>query len=252
MKNYKREGKRYCCPTCSRPIVVTPAPTTAATTTTETSTVKTAFTTPLPLLVSSSTAVPVAPIAAYQPDTVDTKAHFNNFAPYGALKHLVDSSTEADSTESAIPDHDDHESADDDQSNQDAEPEAESQNADEDQSMLPQYAHEEVADDEVPAAVQAIKEPSSTSVEQRLKQITEEVEKQNHSDNDSDIGQQSFFSLSDLIKTLRPSDRKVIPQIDSDYSNTMRVLGETASIAGGAEGRQMKGVEISTAPRAHH
>lgn len=210
---------------------------------------------------ATSTAVPVAPIAAAAAQPVaasDAGSHVDEepHVPYGALKHLVDSSTEADATEAAIPEHDDeHASEDADQSNPDAEPEANEseshQTNDEDQSMLPQYAHEEVAEDDVPAAVQSIKE-SSTSVEQRLKQISEEVEKQNHSDNDGDIGQQSFFSLSDLIKTLRPSDRKVSPQIDSDYSNTMRVLGETASVAGAAEGRQMKGVEISTAPRAHH
>lgn len=64
-------------------------------------------------------------------------------------------------------------------------------------------------------------------LEKRLKQISEEVEKLNNMDtNERDIGRQSFFSLSDLIKTLRPNDKK-IPQIDSDYSNTMRVLGET-------------------------
>jgi hypothetical protein len=47
--------------------------------------------------------------------------------------------------------------------------------------------------------------------------------------NTRDIGRQSFFSLSDLIKTLNPNDSKrVQPQIDSSYSNTMRVLGENS------------------------
>lgn len=77
----------------------------------------------------------------------------------------------------------------------------------------------------------------TTSVEQRLKKISEEIEKYSSGssvDTDGDnLGRQSFFSLSDLIKTLRPSDKK-IPQIDSDYSNTMRVLGETTSIVGGS------------------
>ncbi|XP_055706130.1 uncharacterized protein LOC129803526 isoform X1 [Phlebotomus papatasi] len=76
------------------------------------------------------------------------------------------------------------------------------------------------------------KQPKSdtiTPVEQRLKQITEEIEKFSNSDVDSDIGRQSFFSLSDLIKNLRPNDKKT-PQIDSDYSNTMRVLGDTKSL----------------------
>ncbi|XP_055693182.1 uncharacterized protein LOC129795729 [Lutzomyia longipalpis] len=68
-----------------------------------------------------------------------------------------------------------------------------------------------------------------TPVEQRLKQITEEIEKFSNADVDSEIGRQSFFSLSDLIKNLRPNDKKT-PQIDSDYSNTMRVLGDTKSL----------------------
>ncbi|XP_059608095.1 uncharacterized protein LOC132255938 [Phlebotomus argentipes] len=68
-----------------------------------------------------------------------------------------------------------------------------------------------------------------TPVEQRLKQITEEIEKFSNTDVDSEIGRQSFFSLSDLIKNLRPNDKKT-PQIDSDYSNTMRVLGDTKSL----------------------
>lgn len=250
----------------SRPIVITPT-TTVAPTTTESVTAKAVFTTPLPLLVASSTAVPVAPIAAAQPAASDANTHSEaedeHHVPYGALKHLVDSSTEADTTEAVEEEHhqDNDESTNDDaadhaeEDSNNAESDSsnsEALNHDEDQSMLPQYAHEEVVEDDVPESVQSIKEPSSTSVEQRLKEISEEVEKQNHSDTEADIGRQSFFSLSDLIKTLRPSDRKVIPQIDSDYSNTMRVLGETASMGGAAEGRQMKGVEISTAPRAVH
>ena len=68
-------------------------------------------------------------------------------------------------------------------------------------------------------------------VEQKLRQITEEIEKYSNSDKVDEInGRQSFFSLSDLIKTLRPNDKKVAPQIDSDYSNTMRVLGETKAV----------------------
>lgn len=75
---------------------------------------------------------------------------------------------------------------------------------------------------------------TTTTVEQRLKQISEEIEKfSSNTDTESEIGRQSFFSLSDLIKTLRPNDKK-IPQIDSDYSNTMRVLGETTSLDDGS------------------
>ena len=68
-------------------------------------------------------------------------------------------------------------------------------------------------------------------VEQKLRQITEEIEKYSNSDKvDDNNDRQSFFSLSDLIKTLRPNDKKVAPQIDSDYSNTMRVLGEPKAV----------------------
>lgn len=63
-------------------------------------------------------------------------------------------------------------------------------------------------------------------VEQKLKQITREIEEMSHSDRDVDNGRQSFLSLSDLIKNIRPAE-KVVPQIDSSYANTMRVLGET-------------------------
>lgn len=67
-------------------------------------------------------------------------------------------------------------------------------------------------------------------VEQKLRQITEEIEKYSNKVVDkvdlTEDDRQSFFSLSDLIKTLRPDDKEKAPQIDSDYSNTMRVLGE--------------------------
>lgn len=91
----------------------------------------------------------------------------------------------------------------------------------------------------------------TTSVEQRLRKISEEIEKYSTSDNESDLGRQSFFSLSDLIKTLRPTDKKVIPQIDSDYSNTMRVLGETASIVGVDEGRKVRDGDLTQTNRGH-
>lgn len=82
-------------------------------------------------------------------------------------------------------------------------------------------------------------------LEKRLKQISEEVEKLNHQNNNKNdemtvIGGQSYQSLSDLLKTLRPNDKKVSSthqaQIDSDYSNTMRVLGD--------DGRNFKNSDI--------
>lgn len=88
-------------------------------------------------------------------------------------------------------------------------------------------------------------EEHTTSVEQRLKQITAEIEKFSNSDSESEIGRQSFFSLSDLIKTLKPNDKKT-PQIDSDYSNTMRVLGETTSVVGNEDAaRNIRDSEIT-------
>ena len=77
--------------------------------------------------------------------------------------------------------------------------------------------HQDTSEEEIP-------------VEQKLRQITEEIEKYSNKVVDkvdlTEDDRQSFFSLSDLIKTLRPDDKEKAPQIDSDYSNTMRVLGE--------------------------
>lgn len=73
---------------------------------------------------------------------------------------------------------------------------------------------------------------ATASVEQRLKQITEEVGKiaaEAAQPAAPEVGRQSFMSLSDLIRNLRPND-KANPQIDSDYSNTMRVLGEPGAV----------------------
>lgn len=90
----------------------------------------------------------------------------------------------------------------------------------------------------------------TTSVEHRLKKISEEIEKYSNNDNQDIHGRQSFFSLSDLIKTLRPSDKKIIPQIDSDYSNTMHVLGETAKVVGGDDARKIKTIDLRQTNRA--
>lgn len=89
----------------------------------------------------------------------------------------------------------------------------------------------------------------TTSVEHRLRKISEEIEK--YSNSDSEIqGRQSFFSLADLIKNLQPGqDKKIIPQIDSDYSNTMH-LGEKGSIVGGEEARKLKTIDLRQTNRA--
>lgn len=87
------------------------------------------------------------------------------------------------------------------------------------------------------------------SVEVRLKQISQEVEKQAHNENRhipslssdlEDVGHQSFLSLTDLIRTLRPNDKQIIPQIDSDYSNAMRVLGEKSIAVNNDHQQQQK------------
>ncbi len=72
-------------------------------------------------------------------------------------------------------------------------------------------------------------EVQEVPVEEKLKQISQEIEKYSNNDqSDAADDRQSFFSLSDLIKTLQPAVKKA-PQIDSDYSNTMKVLGEQTS-----------------------
>jgi len=91
----------------------------------------------------------------------------------------------------------------------------------------------------------------TTSVEQRLRKITEEIEKYSNSDNDSEIhGRQSFLMLSDLIKNFQPTGKKIGPQIDSDYSKSMHVLGETASIVNGDESRKIKDIDLRQTNRA--
>lgn len=106
----------------------------------------------------------------------------------------------------------------------------------------------------------------TTSVEQRLKRISEEIEKyrnvnindNNNNNNGGGVGgasvenhgPQSFLYLTDLLNTLRPSEKKVIPQIDSDYSNTMHVLGETTSIVSGDDTRKIKTMDLRQTNRA--
>jgi hypothetical protein len=64
-------------------------------------------------------------------------------------------------------------------------------------------------------------------VEQRLRQLTDDLGRLKLDSND-DENRQSFLSLSDLIKTLRPNDDKPL-QIDSSYSRS-QVLGEKPDI----------------------
>lgn len=64
-------------------------------------------------------------------------------------------------------------------------------------------------------------------VEQRLRQLSDDLGRLNLGSND-DENRQSFLSLHDLIKTLRPNDDKPL-QIDSSYSRS-QVLGEKPDI----------------------
>lgn len=72
-------------------------------------------------------------------------------------------------------------------------------------------------------------EEEEIPVEQKLRQLTDTISHLDKvsSSNDND-NRQSFLSLSDLIKTLRPDDNKPI-QTDSSYSRS-QVLGEMPEI----------------------
>lgn len=93
----------------------------------------------------------------------------------------------------------------------------------------------------------------TTSVEQRLRRISEAIERysnSNDNENAENHGPKSFLTITDLINTLQPADKKVMPRIDSDYSNTMHVLGETASIVGGDDSRKIKTIDLRQTNRA--
>lgn len=202
---------------------------------------------------SSSIRLPSVPVTLPPPSSAAEEADDDDDNvedhPYGALKILMDSQSSTEQQAAAVePKIDEAEET---------------------------HTTEHIADDEAAAVTEAIAaaaaaedeeeirhddhteeahavDEETTSVEHRLKKISEEIEKYSSSDAENDSGRQSFFSLSDLIKTLRPSDKKVIPQIDSDYSNTMRVLGETSSIVSGVEARKLKstGVELKLSNRS--
>jgi hypothetical protein len=115
---------------------------------------------------------------------------------------------------------------------------------DEEEADTTQQSQEEVESEAMTHDQKIVASVDGTSVEipveQKLKQISAEIEKYSATDKDNETGRQSFMTLSDLLKNLRPND-KITPQIDSDYSNTMRVLGETSIL----HGRKMKNPEIN-------
>jgi hypothetical protein len=73
-------------------------------------------------------------------------------------------------------------------------------------------------------------EEEEVPVEQRLRQLTDDLGRLTLDKNDSNENEnrQSFLSLSDLIKTLTPSNDKPL-QIDSSYSRS-QVLGEKPDV----------------------
>lgn len=200
-----------------RPIIIT-------TTTTEIPTTRQYFSTPLPILAAST-------VAPQSPPPVQPSENEKILAPFGALK-IRTNIKDNDYKETPL-NHDESEKSSSiplDSGKNDKSVEQITEEVEVDGVPLLNEDHEGTSE----------KFEETTSVEQRLRKISEEIEKYSTNDNESDLGRQSFFSLSDLIKTLRPTDKKVIPQIDSDYSNTMRVLGETSSIVGVDEGRQVR------------
>jgi hypothetical protein len=71
-------------------------------------------------------------------------------------------------------------------------------------------------------------EEEEIPVEQKLRQLTDNIHSLDKSSSNDDETRQSFLSLSDLIKTLRPDDHKTL-QIDSSYSRS-KVLGEKPDV----------------------
>ncbi|XP_017150210.1 uncharacterized protein LOC108160609 isoform X2 [Drosophila miranda] len=74
--------------------------------------------------------------------------------------------------------------------------------------------------------------PAAAAIEERIKQIAQDFQKMASSQEmqtppKEEVSPQQSLSLNDLIRTLRPNEQQIIPQIDSDYSNAMRVLGKT-------------------------
>ncbi|KAH8374129.1 hypothetical protein KR200_010213, partial [Drosophila serrata] len=81
-----------------------------------------------------------------------------------------------------------------------------------------------------PVALPSSTESPAAAIEERIKQIAQDFQKMASSQEllqpKEELTPQSSLSLNDLIRTLRPNEQQIIPQIDSDYSNAMRVLGK--------------------------
>lgn len=73
-----------------------------------------------------------------------------------------------------------------------------------------------------------VQEDEDIPVEQKLRQLTDTIQNLDKISSNDDETRQSFLSLSDLIKTLRPDEQKPL-QIDSAYSRS-QVLGEKPDV----------------------
>ena len=71
-------------------------------------------------------------------------------------------------------------------------------------------------------------EDEDIPVEQKLRQLTDTIQNLDKISSNDDETRQSFLSLSDLIKTLRPDEQKPL-QIDSSYSRS-QMLGEKPDV----------------------
>lgn len=71
-------------------------------------------------------------------------------------------------------------------------------------------------------------EDEEIPVEQKLRQLTDTIQNLDKISSNDDETRQSFLSLKDLIKTLRPDEQKPL-QIDSSYSRS-QVLGEKPDV----------------------
>ncbi|XP_058446896.1 uncharacterized protein LOC131427580 isoform X1 [Malaya genurostris] len=185
----------------------------------------TTSTTPATFYQSASTVrVQTTPIPVIQSSTTAASLPLEQTSPLAALLSgnsinagsESEGSLESRSDEEAILD--DDEEHDDEEHEVDEEDESEGRSQQEDESAG--------VEDHIQEEEETVAAHHDIPVEQKLKQITREIEEMSHSDRDVDNGRQSFLSLSDLIKNIRPAE-KVAPQIDSSYSNTMHVLGET-------------------------
>ncbi|XP_022224672.2 uncharacterized protein LOC111075605 isoform X2 [Drosophila obscura] len=108
--------------------------------------------------------------------------------------------------------------AEDDGDSEDGDSEAESQAPEQASEALPSSTESPVA--------------AAAAIEERIKQIAQDFQKMASSQeiqtpSREEMTPQQSLSLNDLIRTLRPNVQQIIPQIDSDYSNSMRVRGKT-------------------------